>query len=80
MPFTVSDNLLAEAGPTAEQARVDTACLLFDAGRLTLPAAVKWAGSTRSEFEEELLSRSIPIFRPQADELEDELALLGKVR
>lgn len=76
MPLTVSDKLLADAGMTEDEARLEIACLLFDSGKLSLPAAVRWAGCSRTQLEGELLARSISIYRPTADDLETDLAVL----
>lgn len=74
MPLTISDEQLQTAGMNADQARVEIACRLFEAGKLTLWPAAQWAGLTRPEFEQELLSRRIPIYRPTVEELRAEMA------
>ena len=41
MPLTISDDLLAKAGLTERDARIEIACRLYDAGKLTMPAATR---------------------------------------
>jgi len=68
MPLTLSDDILKKAGMSAEEARVEIACRLFDAEKLALWPAAQLAEMTRVEFEEELHRRRIPIYRPTLDE------------
>lgn len=79
MPLTIPDELLQEAGLSERDALVEIACRLFDAGKLTLWSAAKWAGLTRTAFEEELLRRRIPIYRPGPDDLADDLKALDQL-
>ena len=78
MPLTIQDELLDQAGLSPKAARVEIACLLFASGKLTLPAAARWAAASRSDFEGELLARSIPLFRPSPDDLDRELETLAQ--
>ena len=78
MPLTISDQLLDQAGLSPDKARVEIACSLFASGKLTLPGAAKWASMTRSEFEGELLCRSIPLYRPDPEDLDRELSILNR--
>ena len=79
MPLTITDDLLRDAGVTAPEARVEIACRLFEAQRLTLPLASRWAGVTRTQLEHELLQRDIPLFRPTPKDLEDDLRTLARL-
>jgi predicted HTH domain antitoxin len=79
MPLVISDELLLEAGLDEREALVEIACRLFEGGRLTLWSAVKFAGMSRTEFEDELRSRQIAIYRPGPDELADDLAVLDRL-
>ena len=63
MPLMISDEMLASAGLTEEEAKQEIACRLFDAGRLSLPEATRWAGMTRTAFEAALLARGLPLIR-----------------
>ena len=80
MPLTFSDEILEKVGMTAEEARVEIACRLFDAGKLALWPAAQLAQMTRIQFEDELHRRKIPIYRPTLADLEMELATLEHLR
>jgi predicted HTH domain antitoxin len=58
------------------EALVEFACRLFDAGKLTLPSAVRLAAMSRVAFEQELRSRRIPIYRPTLEDLDDDMEAL----
>jgi predicted HTH domain antitoxin len=79
MPLVISDEALHEAGLNERGALVEFACRLFDAGMLTLWSAAKVAGLSRVEFEHELFRRKIPVYRPGADDLADDLASLDRL-
>ncbi len=59
--LVIPDETLREAGLDERKALVEFACRLFDAGILTLWSAAKLAGMNLVEFEQELLSRKIPL-------------------
>ena len=63
MPVTVPDQLLSEAGLSEAEAKLEIACRLYDAGKLTMPQATRWAEISRSEFESALLERHLPLVR-----------------
>lgn len=63
MPVLLQDDLLSEAGMSEQEARTEIACRLYDAGRLTLPQATRWAGLARVELEAALLERGLPLIR-----------------
>jgi len=69
MPLTLSDEILKKAGMTAEEARVEIACRLFDARKLDLWPAAQLAQMSRVEFAEQLSLRKIPIYRFTLEEL-----------
>ena len=79
MPLTISDQTLQQLGLSAKDALIEFACRLFDAGRLALWPAAQLAGLTRLEFENELRSRGIAIYRPTAQELEQELEAMKRL-
>ncbi len=79
MPLTLSDDILQKAGMSVDEARVEIACRLFDAGKLDLWPAAQLAEMTRVEFEEELHRRRIPIYRPTLDDLQTELEAFDKL-
>jgi predicted HTH domain antitoxin len=63
MPVTISDQLLAEAGLSEQDAKVEIACRLYDAGKLTMPQATRLAEMSRVELEGALLQRGLPLLR-----------------
>jgi predicted HTH domain antitoxin len=62
MPLHITDEELQAAGLTPETARVELACRLFQAGRLTKVQARMLAGLGRLDFEDELIARKIPVY------------------
>jgi len=79
MPLIIPDEALKEVGLSESEARVEIACLLFDAGRLSLPGAARLAELERVEFEKALLQRRIPLYRPTVEDLESDLRTLDRV-
>jgi len=79
MPLTLSDQVLQQAGMTVDEARVEIACRLFDAGKLALWPAAQLAEMTRTQFEGELMTRHIPIYRPTLADLETDLETLKRL-
>lgn len=63
MPVTITDEMLTAAGLSQEEARLEIACRLYDAGKLTMPAATRWAGVSRTVLEAALLERNLPLIR-----------------
>lgn len=79
MPLLISDDLLSAAGMSEDEARIEIACRLFDAGKLALWPAAKWAGLSRVEFEDELRQRKIPLYRPTVADLQADLATFERL-
>jgi predicted HTH domain antitoxin len=79
MPLIIPDDVLEEAGLNEGDARIEFACRLFDAGKLTLWGAAKLAGLSRVEFEGELQARGIPWLRPNECDLAEDLAALDRL-
>ena len=80
MPLTLSDEVLQQTGMSADEARVEIACRLFDAGKLALWPAAQLAQMTRVEFEGELVQRKIPVYRYTADDLKSDLETIEHLR
>lgn len=80
MPVTFSDRLLAEAGLSEAEAKLEIACRLYGAGKLTLPQATRWAGITRVELETALLERNLPLVRVDERYWEQEVQSLDRLR
>ena len=55
--------------------RLDLACALFAAGRISRGVAARMAGIARHEFEEELYRRKIPSYTEEM--LEEDMATLN---
>jgi predicted HTH domain antitoxin len=79
MPLVIPDDALREAGLSENDALIEFACRLFEAGRLSLWGAAKLAGLSRVAFEDELLARRIPWLRPDEGDLADDLAALDRL-
>ena len=73
MPLTIPDNFLIDAGFSEQEARLEIACRLYDAKKLSLPQAGRWAGVSRTEFEAALRERHLPLIRIDEDYWEQEL-------
>lgn len=80
MPVVISDETLRQAGMTECEIVIEIACRLFDIEKLHLWHAAKMAGMSRTEFEQELVRRRIPIHRPTSQDLADDLATLERLR
>lgn len=76
LTLTLSDEILRQAGMSADEARIEIACRFFDAEKLHLWAAAQLAQLSRVEFEAELKKRKISIYRPTLDDLKADLATL----
>lgn len=79
MPLTITDEMLSAAGMSEEEAKLEFACRLYDAGRLTMPAATRWAGVDRTTFETALLQRGLPRFRITEEYVQQELENLRRL-
>ena len=79
MPVTVPDQLLSEAGLSEAEAKLEIACRLYDAGKLTMPQATHWAGISRSEFESALLERHLPLIRIDDSYWQQEIEALERL-
>ena len=75
----VPDEVLRQAGLSEREALLEFACRLFDAGRLSLWSAAQLAGLDRNGMEDALLERNIPIYRPTAEDLAQDLANLDRL-
>lgn len=76
MPLVITDDQLGAMKMDEQSARVEIACRLFDAERLSLPAAAKFAGLSRAAMEGELRNRAIAIYRPTIADVRRDLDVL----
>lgn len=79
MPIVISDETLQQAGLSEQQARIEIACRLFDANKLSLWPAAQLAQLTRSQFESELHARHIAVYRPTVKDLEQDRQSMEKL-
>ena len=79
MPVVISDSALVAAGLDEKTALIEIACWLFDADKISLPAAGRMAGMERMEFEEELNRRGIAAYRITPEYWEQELKSIEKL-
>jgi predicted HTH domain antitoxin len=79
MPVVISDETLKQAGMTEREALIEIACRLFDIGKLHLWPAAKMVGMSGGEFEQELMNRKIPVYRPTIEDLYEDLATLKRL-
>lgn len=79
MPLLISDEQLKQAGLTEQDARLELACRLFDANRLTLHQAATWVGLDRVSMESELLSQGISVYRFHDEDAAIELAAARRI-
>ena len=63
MPLTISDESLRAMQLDAPDARVEIACLLFDAGRMSFGHAARLAGVDLDAFDRALEARDLPRYR-----------------
>ena len=80
MPLTISDEELERYGLNERDALVEFACRLFQAGRISLPAASKLAHLNRVEMEKELFDRGIPAYVYTEEHLKQDLEAIEKLR
>jgi predicted HTH domain antitoxin len=72
----IPDDVLRAAGLTEQDAVIELACRLFQAGRLTLWQAARLSNLDRNGIEDALLDRRIPLYRPSLQDLQDDLRTL----
>jgi predicted HTH domain antitoxin len=81
MPLVISDETLRVAGMDEREAKVEIACRLFDAGKLTIGRASRLAELTVVEFEQQLAVRGLSRHRYTEEMLEQDveaLKMLGR--
>ena len=77
MTLIIPDDILKAANLDERTLSIELACHLFDKGRLNLHQAATLAGMGRTEFEDELHDRHIPIYRYDLSDLEVDLRTLS---
>ena len=79
MPLVISDEMLKAAGMNEFEAKIEIACRWFDAGKLTVGHAARFASLTETEFESQLQKRGLPRYRYTEQMLDDDVATLKKL-
>lgn len=79
MPLVITDEMLRVAGLSEREAQVEIACRWFDAGKLTVGHAARFAELSVTEFEDQLALRGIPRYRYSDEMLERDVETLKKL-
>jgi len=79
MPLVIPDDILRAANMNEQQAKIEIACRLFDAGKLTLGHAARMAELSDEAFENELHVRGIPRYRYTDDMLAEDVQTLKRL-
>lgn len=79
MPLTLDDNLIKAIGMDEQALRIEIACRLFEAGKVSLKTAGDIAGLHRLAMEDELIARKIPIYILTVEELDKDLQTLDRM-
>jgi predicted HTH domain antitoxin len=74
MPLIIGDEILQEANLTESDARVEIACRLYAAGRLSFVSAVRLSGLSSDRFRDALATRSIGSDGPEQQILDQQYA------
>ena len=79
MPMIIDDQLLEAAGFTEQDARIEVACRMYDAEKLSMLQAMRWSGLRRVELECALIDRGLPVYRITQQDLDEDMANLDQV-
>jgi predicted HTH domain antitoxin len=79
MSLTIPDDLLAAAHISEDEALQELAIALFQQERLTTGKAARLARMNKFAFQELLMKRKIPLYRPTIEDFEQDLATLRKL-
>lgn len=79
MVLNIPDEVMKSAGLTEEEARIGFACWLYDIGQLDLWPAAQMAGMSRVEFEDQLLTRGLPVYRISEEQLKADMAVFEQL-
>jgi predicted HTH domain antitoxin len=73
MTLTIPDDISQVLGTDEAQVRLELACALFDADKLTAAQAALLSGLDRAAFEVELERRGITLFRFTVEEFQQDM-------
>jgi predicted HTH domain antitoxin len=79
MPLIIEDHVLKEAGLSEQEAKVEIACRLYEAKRLSKRAAGEFAGLDRIDFALELGKRGIDPFGYTVEEFQKDLKTIDRM-
>ena len=79
MPLVIPDETLRDAGLTEAEMKVEIACRLFDAGRLTKHQAAKLAALTRDEFQAALYERGLDVYHISDQAVREDMETIAKL-
>jgi predicted HTH domain antitoxin len=80
MTLKIPDELLAAAKLDERGVLIELACRLFESDRLTLGQAARLAGIARTDFEDELHDRKVPIYRYGQEEWGQDQEAIAKMK
>jgi len=80
MPLTITDEQLRSLSMGEHEARIEIACRLFDAGKMSFGHASKLAGVSEDQMYDEIAKRGIPRYRYTEEHLEQDLRAIEKLR
>jgi predicted HTH domain antitoxin len=79
MPLTITDEELRAMNMDAREARIEFACRLYDADKLSKFDAARMAEMTRDEFNAELMKRGLPVIRYTEEDFDRDLLTLKRL-
>jgi len=72
--------MLEEADLSERETKLEIACRLYDAGKLAMPQATRWAETSRGEFEAALIERGLPLIRVDEGYWAQEVQAIEKLK
>jgi len=79
MPITIDDQTLRAMGMDENEARIEIACRLFDAAKISFGHAATFARITEDQMYQEIEKRNIPRYRYTAEHLRQDLEALRQM-
>lgn len=78
-PLVIPAETMRDLGMCEREALIEVACRLYDAEKLSMPAAAKMCGKSRMEFFDELATRGLPTIRITPEDLAQDVATLQRL-
>lgn len=79
MCLHIPDEILKQAGLSERDALIEIACRLFDADKISKPAACRLAGVARVDLERALHERGLTVYRTTLEDFELDMASLRRL-